>query len=512
MENEKFGLTAKSRDSTWSNRILSLAIFGILFLTLYPFVFNPHAALRGITSPFLLGKSVKSLGFLDAFLNVLLFVPFGFGLAEKLRERGKSRALTLAVALAAGAIFSYTIEFLQIYIPERDSGWEDVLTNTSGSLVGALMFLSIGEIALRILNVCERALDSFLVEWRPVFVFVLYLGLWSAISISLQKETRLTNWSSDSLLVVGNDATGNSKWTGEIRLLQIWDRAVSIGAARRSQAPDAAIASQPGLRSYFDFTSPPPYRDLLNFLPALSWTSQDSARPGDTSAIFDGSSWLSSKVAVSDLVQDLQKSNQFSVRVVCTPAVGMGADGRIVSISQASGAADLTIRQDDANLVFWFRTGLSARRSVLTWYLPNIFKASQTRDILYSYDGSSLSLYIDGQRQHIQHRFGPSTALAIFLRRGKLGELSAYMYMYYALVFFPAGLLLGIAMRRSRSRGTISYVACVVFMLLAPLVLEGLLDWVSAHSFFGSHLALSYLFLIAGTIWINVDRENVELQ
>ena len=70
-------------DSGWSNRILILAIAGILFLTMYPFRLNIHALANG-ASPFLLGKSEKS-GLVDALLNVLLFVPFGFGLGEKLR-------------------------------------------------------------------------------------------------------------------------------------------------------------------------------------------------------------------------------------------------------------------------------------------------------------------------------------------------------------------------------------------------------------------------------------------
>ena len=88
-------------DSGWSNRILILAIAGILFLTMYPFRLNIHALANG-ASPFLLGKSEKS-GLVDALLNVLLFVPFGFGLGEKLRERGKSIRFVLLATLAAGA-------------------------------------------------------------------------------------------------------------------------------------------------------------------------------------------------------------------------------------------------------------------------------------------------------------------------------------------------------------------------------------------------------------------------
>lgn len=127
MQNQQLGGPSNTPGCQFSNRILVLATAGILFLTLYPFRFDFHAASPAGSSPFFLGRTLKPVGFLDGFLNVLLFVPFGFGLAEKFRARGKSLAFTLALALAAGALLSYIIELLQFYIPQRDSGWETSL-------------------------------------------------------------------------------------------------------------------------------------------------------------------------------------------------------------------------------------------------------------------------------------------------------------------------------------------------------------------------------------------------
>ena len=66
----------------WSNRILILALAGILFLTLYPFRFNFSRHLARPLFPFSLGGWGKEIGRFDDFLNVLLFMPFGFGFAE----------------------------------------------------------------------------------------------------------------------------------------------------------------------------------------------------------------------------------------------------------------------------------------------------------------------------------------------------------------------------------------------------------------------------------------------
>lgn len=44
------------------------------------------------------------------------------------------------VTVLCGAAISLTIEILQEYIPGRDSGLMDVITNTFGTFLGALLF------------------------------------------------------------------------------------------------------------------------------------------------------------------------------------------------------------------------------------------------------------------------------------------------------------------------------------------------------------------------------------
>src|SRR5271170_2225121 len=233
MQNLQVGRSSRSLGCEWSNRILVLATFGILFLTLYPFRFDFHAGPPEGASPLYLGKSLKPAGFLDAFLNVLLFVPFGFGLAEKLRVRGKSFAFTLALALAAGALFSYTIELLQYFIPQRDSGWEDVFTNSSGSVVGCIACEILGQSLLRVLSRCETLLESLLKPRRVLVILLIYFALWFAASSQLQRSTRLSNWRADALLVVGNDASGKFPWKGTVNAVQLWDLALRKEAAQQ---------------------------------------------------------------------------------------------------------------------------------------------------------------------------------------------------------------------------------------------------------------------------------------
>jgi VanZ family protein len=74
----------------------------------------------------------------DVIENILGFMPFGFvlcGLFALSRPRGQA----ILMATLVGGLLSFTVEFLQYYIPRRDSSLTDVISNTTGSLLGALI-------------------------------------------------------------------------------------------------------------------------------------------------------------------------------------------------------------------------------------------------------------------------------------------------------------------------------------------------------------------------------------
>jgi hypothetical protein len=66
----------------------------------------------------------------DTLLNILLFAPFGAGI-------GLLRGVWWA--LAASAALSGSIEFAQTFLPGRFSVFDDILANSTGGLVGALL-------------------------------------------------------------------------------------------------------------------------------------------------------------------------------------------------------------------------------------------------------------------------------------------------------------------------------------------------------------------------------------
>ena len=249
MKDQALGFKLEETTSSWSNRILMLALAGILFLTLYPFRFSLHTNPPLHRSPFLLVSGGKTNGPLAAFLNVLLFIPFGFALAQKLREKGKSEATILPLTMAAGAFLSYCIELTQIYIPTRDSGWEDVFTNATGAMVGYFLFKVAGELILKSASAIETRFEHFFTLRRALWIIPFYFAIWFVVSTPLQAESRLSNWIHDSRLVVGNDATGHldRAWKGGISVVQFWIWALpsNLGAEITSERLTAEAASDP---------------------------------------------------------------------------------------------------------------------------------------------------------------------------------------------------------------------------------------------------------------------------
>lgn len=115
----------------------------ILYGGLYPFA----GWTTGNAIGFLTERSPHS-SFEDLFINVIVFMPLGFTAALALNHRYRfDRGIALAVA--HGFFLSFTIEAFQAFLPMRYSSLTDLVMNTFGTLVGALVAIAFRSSRLR---------------------------------------------------------------------------------------------------------------------------------------------------------------------------------------------------------------------------------------------------------------------------------------------------------------------------------------------------------------------------
>jgi VanZ family protein len=76
--------------------------------------------------------------FFDVLRNIAGFVPVGFILCAYWGStRGRRQAVLFAIL--GGAVLSFVIELLQFYVPQRNSGITDIITNSLGAALGAVL-------------------------------------------------------------------------------------------------------------------------------------------------------------------------------------------------------------------------------------------------------------------------------------------------------------------------------------------------------------------------------------
>jgi hypothetical protein len=94
---------------------------------------------KAFLEPFWTEFSMSSSYWAAVFKNIVGFIPFGFCFYAYLATVLPVKRATL-VTVALGTAVSITIEVLQAYLPSRDSGTTDIITNTLGSWVGVASY------------------------------------------------------------------------------------------------------------------------------------------------------------------------------------------------------------------------------------------------------------------------------------------------------------------------------------------------------------------------------------
>ncbi len=410
---------------------------------------------------------------MDFLENIILFLPVGFSLTYYFqRTRWNKYTFIFLIALVS-FLLSYAIEVLQIFIPSRLSSLVDVLSNNVGALFGFLWFLYLREYTIKVLQ-----LTLFVIEKKIIITCLAYIVFVILVIMLYQNETSLNNWDKDYKLLLGNEQTGDRQWQGYIYEVDITNTVMTAKDINRFFSGE----SLPGLTgdsliASYRLKGIGRYQDETGNLPDLIWRGEPQDREGDGVSLGSGH-WLETMTPASNLTQKITDTSQFTLGVkVATNDISQEGPARIISFSADTGNRNFTLGQKQKNLVFRLRTPLTGYNGNKPEFnVPSVFSSKRPHNLIISYDGSILRLYVDDINNFHFLALNPrGMTFSQIYQSGLAYHLLSYKFLYYALIFMPFGILLELLTKKDSryfSGNTLFIIVCII---LFSFFLDGIL-------------------------------------
>ncbi len=395
--------------------ILIVSLIFIIYKTLFPWNFSFNGYFPTLDQSYFILHWGHST-YLDIALNVLLFLPFGFGLTGYLLQRkhmGGVSVLGLVFLISFGS--SSIIEVLQIFQPGRYPSLYDVFSNSAGGVLG-----------------------YFFYRW----FFLSYISLAIGITILAQFQTDVRNWDKTFLLLIGNELTDDRPWEGFISELHIADRVLPQEDMIHFFSGKTSFGLRgTSLLASYHFSGRGSYQDTTGHLPGLGWVGQ----PGhvlQTSGISLGPKhWLRSTEPPVYLTERITESSQFTLMTtVATHKTTQNGPARIISLSANPSQRNFTLGQEGDDLIFRIRTPFTGNNGTPDIIVPDIFSNTEPGKLAISYNGTVLKVYINSVHNAHTFEFSPGAVAVSFISKVKMSLLKGYKIMWYALTFIPIGI------------------------------------------------------------------------
>jgi VanZ family protein len=458
----------------WPRILLGGTVILVLAVGLFPFEITPGARQPLLTTWLSPGETVRG-AVRDVLANVLLFALLGPSISALARRRGVPGALRFLIVLLGCLALSLAVEGMQALLPSRDPTLRDVAANTLGGLLGMLPSRSGEERLAAMSTIIARRWQRLWPVRRPVPALGLHVTVLLLAAALLQTRTQLSNWDPSFPLVLGNEATGDRPWSGDLLVLEIADRALrpdEVAAAFPSSL--AQVVGPLVVSAHFQTA-----RSLEHAPADFSWHGSESpaARFSDLGLWLSGRGWLRSDEAGHRVTLALRRTNQFTLKLVCRSAdPAQDGPARVVSISADPYHRNLTLGQEGSTLVARLRTPLTgANGRAPELVRADVFGGTTLRTILVTYDGSTLTVFVDSPRDSTRLELSPGAAIVGAFAEPAADNLRGYQIAFLAVVVFPAGFLFTLALRRGPARGARLLLPIAGFSVTIAAVLELLL-------------------------------------
>lgn len=401
--------------------VVIAAIVVILILTLFPYTF--HFGTGSVDQGRLLHPSTAQLdmtvGLADFVRNCLLFFPLGLILTAAL-ARDTVRFSNGAWAVLACLLLSGLIEFLQTGLHSRTPAASDVVANTLGGLLGGVLGLRCPNLVVGLLRGLGELL-SRACQTRVVLSLLLIHVVVAGIFVSqANRQSSLTNWDPTYHLMLGNEATGDRPWRGQlVRVEMRVDDQLVLGFPGPAENPLQPAGDQ-GI--------------------SLQWVNGEGTETvGPSGVRLDGVSWLESPQPATALNRTLQRANRFTLEMTVAVADTMQkGPARILSLSQDTWHRNLTLGQEGSSLVVRLRTPFSGDNGTYpALVVDDFFAAGYQQLIRVAYDGRRLVVRSDHDRilGRLEFRYGAALCMRVF--HFDYYDQAGYRLAYLAVLVLP---------------------------------------------------------------------------
>lgn len=469
----------------WALPLFVLAFLAVVYCTLFPFNFKVPLGmtLRQAAAPWH-WEPFDPSDREDWFENVILFLPFGFATACLARSMGASRRWLIPIPLGAAAIFSTSIEILQLWLPTRDSSLADILANSTGGFLGGALFAAGGTLLLARGGLGLQALRRAMSFPACLSLILAFLAVALIGPYHMRHRGReLSSWDPGYFLALGSEPSSISHvWHGTFHSLDLANASLTPAAvARAYQGEPLSQLFPPGSIEYAYVPDGPggELADRHGHGPAVRWSGPKSdVKSGELSKSKEHG--LVSVEPLTSFNQSVASGKALTVRAVVESSRPYQDERRIIAaLCKDASSANFTLMQDRADLMVHVRTLRSGNRPV--WIIPDLFAHPGTHDILMTYQEPMLRVYVDSAARCFVvsapedfYEVGRFTARFDRLPMKGFG-LEIYRILYYFILFVPIGLLLGVMATDPRTASEIRRWIPAAGLIAPLLIMQGAL-------------------------------------
>ena len=346
----------------------------------------------------------------EKILNILLFIPFGFIFLYGPKLNQKTSIRKIALVVLSGFSLSILIELFQLFFP-RNPSILDLLTNSIGTIIGAIIALSYGAETINFIQ--SR---WFQIQGKKALLWsivILYCSIFFALSNLPILHSDFRNWDTSYPLQLGNEATHDRPWLGTIYSMAIYNRPLNQDEIRtrfnkgfssyvpENQKREGLVAWYPldegsGILVHDESGNGNPLNLTIEEPSKIKWLTPNGLE-------FLSPTIVKSQGPADELVHSLSATSELTIETWISPKdLKQEGPARIVSLAPDTAQGNVTLGQSRRNVDFRLRTPVSGRNGTKVQLVTNSEPLTKkTQHLVATYSKGLEKLYINGIQREV---------------------------------------------------------------------------------------------------------------